>query len=133
MAKKAGIHVKLVLHHNDIYWSDIWMKKPFCGGYWLMRYADQILSESLQSGAKWNELFWENSKFDQLLIKARGTIDKKQRTKMYHDIQRLISQEGGIIVPFFEKTIRVLNAKVKGIGSNQMNHFIDWHVITKSE
>jgi peptide/nickel transport system substrate-binding protein len=133
MAKKAGIHINLELHPDDIYWNEIWMKKPFCGGHWLMRNADQILSETLQSGAKWNESYWENSKFDQLLFKARGATDKTIRTKLYHDIQRLISEEGGIIVPFFEKTIRVLNSNVKGIADNQMDHFIDWYSITKTE
>ena len=32
-AEKAGINIKLNREPNDGYWSNVWMKKPFCACY----------------------------------------------------------------------------------------------------
>ncbi|KPA18087.1 peptide ABC transporter substrate-binding protein [Candidatus Magnetomorum sp. HK-1] len=133
MAQKAGVRIKLELHRNENYWNDVWMKVPFCGSFWIMRFADQILCESLLSEAKWNESFWKNSKFDQSIIDARKSIDINKRKQFYHKAQRIVAEEGGIIVPFFENTIRVISKNVKGVKKNEIDNFIDWFKISKPD
>jgi len=131
MAAKAGIRVKIQFVPAKTYWDGIWIKVPFCGSHWAERTADQILSEACLSGAKWNESLWSNTQFDQLLSDARKEHDPGKRKAIYQEAQRLVAEEGGAIVPFFENTIRVLRSDIQGIPSDLSRDNIDWAHISK--
>ena len=49
---------------------------------------------------------------DELVVKARGELDKEKRTAMYREVQHLISAEGGTIIPAFGSDIAATNDKV---------------------
>ena len=102
-ASKAGINLKRpVREPNDGYWSDVWMKKPFSAVYWSGRpVEDQMFSTAYKCGAAWNDSFWCNDRFDELLVKARSELDEDKRREMYWEMQALVSNEGGVIIPMF--------------------------------
>lgn len=101
-AKKAGIDVNVVREPSDGYWSDIWMKKPFSAVYWSGRpVEDQMFSTAYKSGAPWNDTFWSNERFDQLLVAARAELDENKRRDMYYEMQAIVNQDGGAIIPMF--------------------------------
>lgn len=101
-AKKAGIKLNVVREPNDGYWSDVWMKKPFSAVYWSGRPTeDAMFSTAYQSGVSWNDTFWSNARFDELLIKARAELDEDKRRAMYYEMQQIVNQDGGVIVPMF--------------------------------
>jgi peptide/nickel transport system substrate-binding protein len=101
-AKGAGIDVKVTREPNDGYWSDVWMKKPFCFSYWSGRpVEDQMFATAYKCGASWNESFWCNEKFDDLMIKARSELDEDKRRAMYYEMQDLCANQGGSIIPMF--------------------------------
>jgi peptide/nickel transport system substrate-binding protein len=115
-AAKAGITLNVERTPEDGYWSDVWMKRPFCGSYWSGRpTADLILSVAYQSGAPWNEAFWRREDFDKLLIAARGELDTAKRKQMYHDLQMMIWEDGGEIIPMFNNFIFASRNNVKGM------------------
>ena len=126
MAAKAGIRVKIRFVPAKNYWDAIWKKVPFCGSMWDERTADQILSEAYLSGAKWNDSFWSNPQFDQLLSDARKEQYPEKRKVFYQEAQRLVVEEGGTIIPFFENTIRVLRSDIDGIPVDLSRDNIDW-------
>ena len=78
------------------------MQEPFVGSYWGGRpTADLMLSVAYQSDAAWNESFWKREDFDKLLAQARGELDFDKRKEMYAELQRMIWEDGGEVIPMF--------------------------------
>lgn len=101
-AARAGITLTPVREANDGYWSDVWMKKPFSAVYWSGRpVEDQMFATAYKCGAAWNDTFWCNDRFDELMLKARSELDEDKRREMYFEMQAICSDDGGQIVPMF--------------------------------
>lgn len=120
-AAKAGIKIQVVRESNDGYWSSVWLKKPWCACYW-GGYAteDMMFSTGYSSGAPWNDTHWNNEKFNKLLVQARAELDEAKRRTMYEEMQLLLRDKGGSIVPMFANAIdartdKVAHGKVSGI------------------
>jgi peptide/nickel transport system substrate-binding protein len=115
-AAKAGITIDVQRSPEDGYWSDVWMNKPWCGSYWGGRpTADTMFSVAYKSDAAWNESFWKNAEFDKILIAARAELDEGKRKAMYHDLQTLVVNEGGEIIPMFNNFLFAASKSVAGI------------------
>ena len=52
-------------------------------------------------GASWNDTFWKHDRFDKLLIQARAETDQNKRREMYYEMQQIVRDEGGVVVPMF--------------------------------
>lgn len=101
-AKKAGININVVREPNDGYYSDVWLKKPFCMVQWGARPTpDVMLSLAYKDDAAWNESHWKNPRFNELLLAAKAELDQKKRTEMYREMQMLARDDGGTIIPMF--------------------------------
>jgi peptide/nickel transport system substrate-binding protein len=101
-AKAAGIDLKVVREPNDGYWSDVWMKKPFSAVYWGGRpVEDQMFATAYKCGADWNDSFWCNDRFEELLVKARAELNEDTRRDMYFEMQDIVANDGGVIIPMF--------------------------------
>jgi peptide/nickel transport system substrate-binding protein len=113
-AKESGIDLQVVREPKDGYWSDVWMKKPFSAVYWGGRpVEDQMFSTAYQCGAAWNDSFWCNERFDELLVKARAELDEDKRRDMYWEMQALVSNEGGVVIPMFANYVQAKSDKVQ--------------------
>ena len=101
-AAKAGITVEVVREPNDGYWSNVWMKKGFVGTYWGGRPTeDWMFATAYSEGAAWNESFWSNERFNELLVTARAELNDDLRRDMYFEMQDLVANQGGTIIPMF--------------------------------
>lgn len=101
-ARAAGIDIKVAREPNDGYWKNIWRNKPWAASFWSGRpTADAMFSLSYASGAPWNETAWNNERFDKILIAARGELDEGKRREMYHEMQKLVHDDGGAVIPMF--------------------------------
>ncbi len=127
-AKKAGINIKLNMVPSDGYWSDVWMKDPVVATRWSQRPADQVLNEAFRSTAAWNETFFKNNQFDQLLDNARSELDFDKRKGLYADLQKTLWNEGGALIPYHLNQTRVLSSKVTGLDAVE-NFSIRWHKV----
>ncbi len=117
-AQAAGIELVVNRVPSDGYWDDTWMKKPFCASNWSVRpTADAMLSLILHSNAPWNETFWKNPAFDQKLEAARSELDQTKRKALYHDLQVMLAQEGGELIPIFIDQQVASATKVEGVTS----------------
>jgi peptide/nickel transport system substrate-binding protein len=89
------------------------MKKPFCAVYWSGRpVEDQMFATAYKCGAAWNDTFWCNDRFDELMIKARSELDEAKRREMYFEMQAICSDDGGVIVPMFANYVFGNSSKV---------------------
>lgn len=101
-AAKAGINIEVVREPNDGYWSNVWMKKPWCMCYWTGRATeDWVLSVTYAGDAKWNDTHWKHAGFDKLLKEARVEMNETKRGEMYLDLQRILRDDGGVVIPMF--------------------------------
>ena len=124
-AAKAGIDINVVREPNDGYWSNVWMKKPWCMVYWGGRPTeDWMFSTAYAAGADWNDSFWSHERFNKLLLEARSELNDAKRREMYVEMQRIVSDEGGVLVPMFNNYVFATSAKV-GHGEMGANWGLD--------
>jgi len=101
-AANAGIDLEIKRVPNDGYWSDVWMKDPFSAVYWGGRpVEDAMFSTAYAAGAAWNDSFWDNARFNELLLAARAELDTDKRRTMYYEMQAIVNEDGGVIIPMF--------------------------------
>lgn len=105
MAAEAGVKIELLVTPASEYWDSIWLKQPFAISNWGMRPTAIALSVAYRKDAKWNETHFFRDDYDALLEKAARTIDDAERRKLYQEAQRMIAEEGGVIIPVFSATV----------------------------
>jgi len=99
---------------EDGYWSDVWMKKPWFASLWNSRISEDVMfSTAYAGGAPWNDTYWRNERFDELLKAARTELDETKRKQMYGEMQRIVSDEGGAVIPVFADFVDAADTKVR--------------------
>lgn len=105
MAAEAGIKVNIINESAGEYWDNVWLKLPFAVSNWGMRTTPAALSVAYRKAAPWNETHFFRDDYDALLDKAATTLDPEARRKLYQEAQRLIAEEGGVIIPMFANIV----------------------------
>lgn len=101
-AAKAGIKVHVIKKPADGYWSNVWMKDPFLVATWNGRpNVDTMFSAGWVEKSNWNECYWKNKRFNELLELARKEKDEKKRGEMYFEMQSICRDKAPDIVPAF--------------------------------
>ena len=60
-----------------------------------------VLGLAYRTGVPWNESFYSNKKFDELLGKAEGTLDVEQRRAIMAELETSRQEEGPIAQPLW--------------------------------
>ena len=116
IARSAGLNVAVRRVPYDGYWSAHWMKDPIGYGSVNPRPTlDMLFSQFYLSSAPWNESGWKNEQFDQLVAAARGESDQGKRKQMYGDMQKLVYDNCGTLIPAFISSMDGCSKKVKGV------------------
>ena len=66
------------------------------------------------ANAPWNETHWNNEKFEKLLADARGETDEAKRKPYIWEMQAMLSEDGGALIPVFRDWLDAHNDKVGG-------------------
>ncbi|MEO0620189.1 MAG: ABC transporter substrate-binding protein [Pseudomonadota bacterium] len=112
-AAKGGIDINLVREPKDGYWSNVWLKKAWCACYWSGRATeDWMFSTAYEKGVPWNDTFWENEKFNKILLEARATLDPAKRKEMYREMQEITANDGGTVVPMYANYVDAHSKKL---------------------
>jgi peptide/nickel transport system substrate-binding protein len=113
-ASKAGIDIQVVRAPDDGYWSNTWTKVGWCMCYWGGRPTeDWMFSTAYAADAAWNDAHWEHERFNKLLIEGRAELDSKKRREIYVEMQRIVRDEGGTVVPLFNNYVFACKDKVQ--------------------
>ena len=113
-AKKAGINIQVVREPVDGYWDTVWNKKGFSACFWFARVtADWMFTMAYAAEAPANDMHWKHGRFNELLVKARGELDQKKRKGMYHEMQQIVRDEGGVVIPMIANMVDAASKKVK--------------------
>ncbi len=114
-AEKAGMNINVVREPQDGYWETVWRSKDFMITYWAGRAVpDQIFTTAYFSKAAWNDTHWANARFDALLLAARTELDQAKRAQIYAEMQALMRDDGGPVIPLFNNFLDGASAKVRG-------------------
>jgi peptide/nickel transport system substrate-binding protein len=117
-AKGAGITVNAKILDSGAFYSAQYLKWPFSTDFWGSRnYLSQVAAGSLPT-SPYNESHWpdtSDSKFLSLYKLALGTVDKKKRTEILHEMQKLEYDNGGYLVWGFSTLLDGYSSKVKGL------------------
>jgi peptide/nickel transport system substrate-binding protein len=112
-AASAGININVVQEPADGYWSNVWLKKPWCACYWSGRATeDWMFSTAYETGVPWNDTQWENARFQELLLVGRAELDSGKRREIYTEMQALMSAEGGTVVPMYANYVDANSTKL---------------------
>jgi len=105
-ASKAGIKIKVVREPDDGYWSNVWLKKPFCTCFWSGRPTEDLMFTTAYSAdSPWNDAHWKNKRFNDLLVEARTELDSDRRREMYWEMQKIVHDDGGTIIPVYAQYV----------------------------
>ncbi len=117
-AAAAGININVVQEPDDGYWSNVWLKKPWCACYWSGRATeDWMFSTAYESGVPWNDSHWENERFQSLLLEGRAELDSAKRKEIYTEMQMIMSEEGGTIIPMYANYVDAHSTKLANSGT----------------
>ena len=102
-ASAAGININVIQEPADGYWSNVWLKKGFCACYWSGRATeDWMFSTSYEAGVPWNDSQWD----------ARAELDADKRREQYYEMQVILRDEGGVLVPMFANYVQAVNNRI---------------------
>ena len=112
-AKPAGININVVQEPADGYWSNVWLKKPFCASYFSGRATeDWMFATAYEAGVPWNDSQWDQPRFQELLLTARAELDSNKRREMYFEMQQILRDDGGVIIPMFANYVQAVSTKI---------------------
>lgn len=118
-AKPVGINVEVKRVPSDGFWSNVWNQpgNGFVTSYWGGRPTnDWMFSSCCVADSSWNDTVWRNTsasdRFNQLIVAARSELDTGKRKDMYWECQRLLHEDGGVIVWGFTNYLHGLSSKV---------------------
>lgn len=114
-AAKANINVNVIREAPDGWSAKMAATKPpFFTTYWSGRATeDGMLTVGMAKGSPTNRAQWDNPEFNRVLALARQETDDAKRRKMYSELQRLVSDDCGVLVPIFANSVFALNDKVR--------------------
>ncbi|MDE3177716.1 MAG: ABC transporter substrate-binding protein [Pseudomonadota bacterium] len=130
--KKAGIALDVKRVSGDGYWSNVWLKVPFCAVYWGGRpSADNQLAQTFLSNANWNDTHWRRPEFDKLLTEARAELDETKRGQLYGECQKMIWEDGGMVCFAIGDYLDGYSKKVKGTAPHPHYDMCDQRIAEK--
>ncbi len=112
-AKAAGIDINVVREPNDGYYSDVWLKKPWCVVQWGARPTPDVMySLAYKDDAAWNEARWQNERFNELLLQAKAELNDDARAGMYREMAMIAHEDGGTVLPMFPNFVYATKGNV---------------------
>ena len=114
--KKIGFDLKIKKVPTDGYWGAVWMKEPLNVVTWNMRpTANAMLSIQFAPRTAWNDTFWDNERFGELLKLSLAETNPDKRYAMYCEMQTLVHNGSGMVIPYHVNVLDGVNDKVHGI------------------
>ena len=130
---KIGFDLKLKKVPTDGYWGAVWMKEPLNVVTWNMRpTANSQMAIQFGPGGNWNDTFWNNDRMGELLRLSLAETDPVKRHDMYCEMQTLIHNGSGMVIPAFSNINDGIANNVMGmptvplgqLGGNEWPEFI---------
>ena len=115
-AAKIGMTVDVNQVPGEGYWGTTWRKHPFTAWHINMRArSDHLWTFILTSDAALNTTAFRDARIDDLLSAARGEFDETKRKQHWHDMQLIVHEEAGYLMPAFPDYIHAKARSLRGV------------------
>ncbi len=114
-AAQAGVKVNLHQITPTEYYGPNYTKWTFGQDFW---YAAPFLSQvplGSVPGSPYNTAHFDNPRFNSLFAQAKATTSKPKQTEIVHEMQTIMHNEGGWIIPFFISVLDGYSPHVGGM------------------
>jgi peptide/nickel transport system substrate-binding protein len=113
---KIGFDLQIKKVPTDGYWGAVWMNEPLNVVTWNMRpTANSQMAIQFGPGAAWNDTYWNNERMGELLTASLSEIDPEKRHAMYCEMQTLIHEGSGMVIPAFSNINDGIADNVMGV------------------
>lgn len=116
---KIGVDVQIQVIPSDVYYGDgpnSWLKCDFGITDWGARATPVTYFKlAYTSDGPWNSGHWKDKEFDKLTHEVDQEMNMAKRVKLYHRLQNILIERGAVIVPYFEKSVVGVSARLRGI------------------
>lgn len=131
--KKAGLDIEVVRETAEGYWTNAFMKKPMFGAYASGEVTANIMFDRCyKSDSPMNECRWNNPQFDKLFAQAREETDETRRRDMYWEMQSIVHEDNGRVIPLFADFIDACRSNVGGIDPNPTRELNGYRVCERA-
>lgn len=127
LKKNLGIEVELKNEEWKVYLNTLKTDPPHLFRFgWLADYPDPDNFMSVVAGfSANNRTRWKNPKYDELVLKGAGAIDKEERRKIYAEAQKILVEEDVPVIPLYTSVNHLLIApRVENYPVNVMDRFL---------
>ena len=113
-AAEAGVEVNVIVGPPADHWSNVWLKQPFVNSGWDPRPPGTALAICYRSDALYPETHWYRPDYDAILDKANTTVDPAARAELYKQAARMLTEEGGELIPVFTLGVAAMRSNCQG-------------------
>ena len=114
--KKVGFDLVIKKVPTDGYWGSVWMKEPLNVVSWNMRpTANSMLAIQFAPGGSWNDTFWNNERFGDLLTMQLAETDAAKRHQMLCEMQELVHVGSGMVIPAHVNELDGVSERIQGM------------------
>jgi peptide/nickel transport system substrate-binding protein len=115
MVKAAGFMLTLDKVPPGEFWSQKYMQTPFFISWWpVFSDPNAVLPDAFSAQGDFNESGWSDPKVDELIAAGRAELDVEKRKQIYAEAQQIISEEGGVLIPYFAPFLQAIRTTVQG-------------------
>jgi peptide/nickel transport system substrate-binding protein len=133
-ARGAGVKINVKVVDVPTLFGPEYTTRPFGMNFWgprsfLIQAAQNMLPTSAENNTHWPD--GQSRRYISLYRQALGTLNRKRRCELIHEMQRMEWQRGGHIVWGFSNLVDAHNTRVRGLlgGKNfPLNQFSFEHV-----
>ncbi len=120
---KIGFKLNIRKVPNDGYWGSVWRVEPMNVTSWNMRpTVNSMLAIAYAPGAPWNDSYWDNARMGELLKLSLAELDATKRHEMYCEMQTLIHEESGVILPMHLNVLDAIRDNVHGLPEHPLGN-----------
>ncbi|MYB34718.1 MAG: ABC transporter substrate-binding protein, partial [Gammaproteobacteria bacterium] len=115
-AAKIGFDLKVKKVPADGYWGAVWLTEPINVVTWFPRpTANSQIAIQFAPGAAWNDTHWHNDRLGELLKLSLAETNLERREEMYCEMQTLIHNGSGMVIPAFSNINDGIASNVMGV------------------
>jgi peptide/nickel transport system substrate-binding protein len=114
-ASQAGVTVNIKKVPVGTFYGPNYLRWNFAQDFWAYSpYLSQV-AQGMLATSPFNETHWNNPTYVSLYKQANATVDKSKQTDLIHRMMQMDFNEGGYIIPAYNKQLDLLSPKVQGV------------------
>ena len=74
-----------------------------------------MFATAYEEGVPWNDSQWDSEdspRFHELLLTARAELDTYKRRDQYYEMQQILRDDGGVLLPMFANNVQAVNNRI---------------------